>query len=238
VDDLGVVRTFDVASLLTGDPVQPSMEIDHCGGERLSWSDWSPDGNSLVATHPMGGLLRVEVSDGTSVHFDADVPTPARCVAFHPTLGFFVTGDDQGALRFWSSAGNRDLGVIANAHGGRVYAIDFDETGRLMCTGDSSGKVRIWYVDGRPDERSSSLPAPIFSFDTPHTEVFDVQFAGPDQLVTGGSTTGPVAWDFSALDRYLAGNLEHWIGRFESVADPEVVTRLRAWAASRGGFER
>jgi WD40 repeat protein len=231
VDDAGVIHIVEVDDLLAAPPAKATLVVDEHLGYRMCAVAWAPDGETLVAARPYeGGLVRVDARTGVSTLFDTDTKTPARCIEYHPTMRFFVTGDNHGSLRFWDADSNRFLDEIPNAHTGRVYAAEFDESGRLLCTGDSNGEVHIWYVAERPDGGAERLPAPVFSFTTPHADVLDIAFAGSNRIVTGGNLTSLVEWDLAALDRYIGSNLEGWVERLEGQADPGQVARMRAWA--------
>lgn len=118
----------------------------------------SPDGRWIVATsglkahiaataHPEAGWTKF-----TSTH-------RLTCLAFHPSQGYFATGDEAGQVRLWYCLGQDQLTFeklkaekkpvtsMFHWHAHAVEAIAFTPNGSYLLSGGLASVLVLWQID-------------------------------------------------------------------------------------------
>ena len=149
---------------------------------------------TLLATIDGGG---VRVWNMRSLLFPPEAPVPpqlvlavpdAFAVAFDPTGERLAVAVTDG-IRIVTRTGQL-LGVVPNAHDGKIESIAFDAAGTTLATGDSEGRVRVWNVsvDGTVTPRTTM---------TGHTLGVESLAFSPDgrTLASGSDDRTVILWD-------------------------------------------
>lgn len=104
--------------------------------------DWSQGG--ILAAGSLDGMLRLWRADGTPIA----TRTLGGWIALDwtPDGQTLVTGQDNGAVKFWSTNGT--LIREFTAHSGRVLRIAWSPDGRILATGGDDELLRLWSAGG------------------------------------------------------------------------------------------
>ena len=70
---------------------------------------------------------------------------PVRSAAFSPDGRTIVTGDYEGAVRFWDTATGQPIGpTLSHTKGVRIETVAYSPDGRIVITGSDDTTGRLW----------------------------------------------------------------------------------------------
>jgi WD40 repeat protein len=101
---------------------------------------YSPDGKTILAADDHGATLW----DATTrrARHRLEGPGAVHAIAFTPDANTIITGDDGGQLRLWRLDGS--LRTRLDGHAGRIVSPAVSKDGRVACSAESEGTVRVW----------------------------------------------------------------------------------------------
>jgi WD40 repeat protein len=131
----------------------PRKVLSGSGGE--IWSvDFSPKGRLVSGGK---GLTLWKPFGRPSLAQPVQGPRRIRNVAYSPKGGWIAAGSADGALALWDAqtlAKPKDLA----GHEERITALAFNEDGTLLASGDRSGLVYVWSLEGQQGPVPSQGP--------------------------------------------------------------------------------
>jgi WD40 repeat protein len=174
VDTDNVARLWDTQSGKLITQLKPSPE------ETFLAAAFSPDGKVVVTANwstahvweaATGTLIRQLERERYVVH------EPIFHVAFRPDGKMLLTGDSDGAARFWNPDTGEQLGPPL-LHFGAVFALAFSPNGETVLTGDMDQNAQLWDVATRRR---------LLSLSGHHGCINDAAFSPDSQFVVTGS---------------------------------------------------
>lgn len=103
---------------------------------------WTPDGRRCLTGTQAGEFC---MWGGQSFQFETIIQaheTPVRAMAFTHAGNFLVSGDSNGAVRYWRT--NLELVKSFVAHGEAIRQISFAPTDLKFATGSDDSVVKVW----------------------------------------------------------------------------------------------
>jgi hypothetical protein len=154
---------------------------------------FSPDGKRLLSTsHQNPRALVWDLGKLAEAQRYAGHPAAVVAAAWSPGQfpNLVATGGFDGTIRLWDAATGQDTSPPLSGHGGPIWSLGWERSGRQLASGSADGTVRIWSPgSGRPAE----------VIETEHGTAFAVAWSPSEQfpyLLAGGLQDGSVAiWD-------------------------------------------
>jgi WD40 repeat protein len=84
--------------------------------------------------------------------------SPITCASFAPDSRSFVTGHEDGNVRFWDSEAGGFLNKKFQTQGGSVVSVAYSPTGEQVAIGTSDGMLSVWDVAGESEVARSENP--------------------------------------------------------------------------------
>jgi GTPase SAR1 family protein len=82
------------------------------------------------------------------LHVELKAGAAFTSLALHSDLNRLALGQSTGRIEIWSLEPACNSPILSVDHPTRVYALDFDRSGRRLVSGDATGTIRIWDIDG------------------------------------------------------------------------------------------
>ena len=113
-------------------------------------------------------------------------------VVFNSAGDHFLTGSEDGDVRYWHVPTQRNKRRLTEIHDGIITSVAFTSTGEQFFTAGEDGLVQLWDAE-KPDPNAEDIP--IQTFDHPEA-VNSVAVSSDDTFVLTGSADGIVRlWD-------------------------------------------
>ena len=88
--------------------------------------------------------------------------TEVSAVAWHPVHeDLFISGDKNGALKFWLESCEEAQDAIDNAHDGQVFSIDWHPLGHMVVSGSNDQTAKFWTRQHPGDEETTRYAGPV-----------------------------------------------------------------------------
>lgn len=160
---------------------------------------FSPDGTTLASSSADFSVRLWDVASGTAATSPAQVHRNwVWDVAYSPDGRLLASAGGDGMVFFYDVRGGYAVsGLGISAHQDAVRTLAFSRDGALLATGSQDDRVRVWSVESR-----GPVGAPFPGHDG---DVWDVAFAGGDQLLSAGADGRLMIWD--AVERSVVGQI-------------------------------
>ncbi|KND05172.1 uncharacterized protein SPPG_00839 [Spizellomyces punctatus DAOM BR117] len=207
----GKVNVFTVA---TGELV---VTLD--GPTEITWLNWHPRGNVLLAGTEDGTMWMWQVPSGNCMNVFSGHVDSVSCGQFAPDGKTIVSGSSDGSIIVWdpktANANLRITGEDARFHNAPITAVAIHHDNQLVLTGAQDGTARLVHIgNGRI----------LASFDNHSDSIEAVGFCRSMPLAATASVDGTISiWDVTGLRLR------------QSVRHEDAVTQLR-WHSSEPIF--
>ena len=106
----------------------------------------SPNSSLLACIIETAWQVQVyDTVNGQRLH-TLEHPAPVRGAAWHPDRGWLATAGDDGFVRLWDVASDREFKAFGGQHG-KLLHLFYSESGDLLATWGNDGHLRIWNAD-------------------------------------------------------------------------------------------
>lgn len=115
-------------------------------GNQLCWRN---DNNTIAIAQENGRVKVFDVAQRKLVQYYRIYDCPVKCLDFHPSGDYMVTGDARGLTKILDLQEGRDIFTITG-HQGSVTAAKFNPDGNYFVTGSADKHIMVF--KWRPDD--------------------------------------------------------------------------------------
>lgn len=116
-------------------------------GSQMYGVAFSDDGRWLVGVSPLRFLSLFETGTWRLVD-KIGIDSQLIAVSFSPDSKYFVTGEDEGAVRLWEVEPLRQVAVVGR-HSSRIKSVSFSPNGTEVCSAGDDQNIALWGVNAR-----------------------------------------------------------------------------------------
>lgn len=133
----------------------------------------SPTGDYLISLNPttINICRTAALQSGFATHLDS--PDELTCIAFHPTEGYFATGNTRGQIKLWYGVLEEESSSLAitpkpttsvfHWHAHAVLCLSFTPNGAYLVSGGEEAVLVLWQLHTAHKEFVPRVGAPITS---------------------------------------------------------------------------
>ncbi|XP_048581038.1 pre-mRNA 3' end processing protein WDR33 isoform X2 [Nematostella vectensis] len=106
---------------------------------------WNQNGNWLLTASRDHLLKLFDIRAMKELQAFRGHKREATAIAWHPIHeNLFASGGSDGAIMFWMSGSDKDVGNMESAHEGMVWSLAWHPLGHILCSGSNDHTSKFW----------------------------------------------------------------------------------------------